>query len=72
MTAAQPKTKNQITKEKPPTQETEMPTTTKEKQRNTAELEKQQLINQANDYMNSKQWPRKQTKRRMKADELQK
>ena len=34
----------------------EIPPPTHEEQIASAELEKQQLINQANDYMNSKQW----------------
>ena len=35
-----------------------------------AELEKQQLINQANNYMNSKQWPGKAAIGRLKGEEL--
>lgn len=48
----------------------EIPPPTHEEQIAAAELEKQQLINQANDYMNSKQWPGKAAIGRLKGDEL--
>ncbi|EFR17832.1 tail fiber assembly protein, partial [Escherichia coli] len=49
---------------------TEIPPPTHEEQIAAAELEKQQLINQANDYMNSKQWPGKAAIGRLKGEEL--
>ncbi|MHA5280092.1 tail fiber assembly protein [Escherichia coli] len=48
----------------------DIPPPTHEEQIAAAELEKQQLINQANDYMNSKQWPGKAAIGRLKGDEL--
>ncbi|EON5958244.1 tail fiber assembly protein, partial [Escherichia coli] len=48
----------------------EIPPPTHEEQIAAAELEKQQLINQANDYMNSKQWPGKAAIGRLKGEEL--
>ncbi|STL19566.1 CPS-53 (KpLE1) prophage protein [Escherichia coli] len=48
----------------------EIPPPTPEEQIAAAELEKQQLINQANDYMNSKQWPGKAAIGRLKGEEL--
>ncbi|EFA7698286.1 tail fiber assembly protein, partial [Escherichia coli] len=48
----------------------EIPPPTYEEQIAAAELEKQQLINQANDYMNSKQWPGKAAIGRLKGEEL--
>ena len=48
----------------------EIPPPTHEEQIAAAEQEKQQLINQANDYMNSKQWPGKAAIGRLKGEEL--
>ena len=48
----------------------EIPPPTHEEQIAAAELKKQQLINQANDYMNSKQWPGKAAIGRLKGEEL--
>ena len=49
----------------------DIPPPTHEEQIAAAELEKQQLINQANNYMNSKQWPGKAAIGRLKDDELE-
>ncbi|EOC0421579.1 tail assembly chaperone [Cronobacter sakazakii] len=46
------------------------PEPTHEEQTAMADLEKQSLINQANEYMNSKQWPGKAAIGRLKGDEL--
>lgn len=48
----------------------EIPPPTHEEQITAAEQEKQQLINQANDYMNSKQWPGKAAIGRLNGEEL--
>ena len=48
----------------------EIPPPTHEEQITAAEQEKQQLINQANDYMNSKQWHGKAAIGRLKGGEL--
>lgn len=48
----------------------EIPPPTHEEQIAAAELEKQQLINQVNEYINSKQWPGKSVLGRLKDDEL--
>lgn len=48
----------------------EIPPPTHEEQIAAAELKKQQLINQANDYMNSKQWAGKAAIGRLKGEEL--
>ncbi len=48
----------------------DIPPPTHEEQIAAAELKKQQLINQANEYMNSKQWPGKAAIGRLKGDEL--
>ncbi|HDP8063020.1 TPA: tail fiber assembly protein [Escherichia coli] len=48
----------------------DIPPPTHEEQIAAAELKKQQLINQANDYMNSKQWPGKAAIGRLKGEEL--
>ncbi|EIF9806307.1 tail fiber assembly protein [Escherichia coli] len=48
----------------------DIPPPTHEEQIAAAELEKQQLINQVNEYMNSKQWPGKAAIGRLKDDEL--
>lgn len=46
------------------------PEPTHEEQIVLADLEKQNIINQANEYMNSKQWPGKAAIGRLKGDEL--
>ncbi|MDD8621838.1 tail fiber assembly protein [Escherichia coli] len=48
----------------------EIPPPTHEEQIAAAELEKQQLINQVNGYINSKQWPGKAAIGRLKGEEL--
>ena len=48
----------------------DIPPPTHEEQIAAAELEKQQLINQVNEYINSKQWPGKSVLGRLKDDEL--
>ncbi|HAH9739632.1 TPA: tail fiber assembly protein [Escherichia coli] len=48
----------------------EIPPPTHEEQIAAAELEKQQLINQVNEYINSKQWPGKAAIGRLKGEEL--
>ena len=48
----------------------DIPPPTHEEQIAAAELKKQQLINQANDYMNSKQWAGKAAIGRLKGEEL--
>ncbi|EPF4420703.1 tail fiber assembly protein [Escherichia coli] len=48
----------------------EIPPPTHEEQISAAELEKQQLINQVNGYINSKQWPGKAAIGRLKGEEL--
>ncbi|HAM7310049.1 TPA: tail fiber assembly protein, partial [Escherichia coli] len=48
----------------------DIPPPTHEEQIAAAELEKQQLINQVNEYINSKQWPGKAAIGRLKDEEL--
>ncbi|WP_162733420.1 tail fiber assembly protein, partial [Escherichia coli] len=48
----------------------DIPPPTHEEQIAAAELKKQQLINQVNEYINSKQWPGKSVLGRLKDDEL--
>ena len=48
----------------------DIPPPTHEEQIAAAELKKQQLINQVNEYMNSKQWPGKAAIGRLKGEEL--
>ncbi|EBZ1621346.1 tail fiber assembly protein [Salmonella enterica subsp. enterica serovar Pomona] len=48
----------------------DIPPPTHEEQIAAAELEKQQLINQVNEYINSKQWPGKAAIGRLKGEEL--
>ncbi|HDD8993728.1 TPA: tail fiber assembly protein, partial [Escherichia coli] len=48
----------------------EIPPPTHEEQIAAAELKKQQLINQSNEYMNTKQWPGKAAIGRLKGEEL--
>ena len=48
----------------------DIPPPTHEEQIAAAELEKQQLIDQVNEYINSKQWPGKAAIGRLKGDEL--
>ena len=48
----------------------DIPPPTREEQIASAETKKQQLINQANEYMNSKQWPGKAAIGRLKGEEL--
>lgn len=48
----------------------DIPPPTHEEQIAAAELEKQQLIDHANEYINSKQWPGKAAIGRLKGDEL--
>ena len=48
----------------------DIPPPTREEQIASAATKKQQLINQANDYMNSKQWPGKAAIGRLKGEEL--
>ncbi|EMZ6148822.1 tail fiber assembly protein [Escherichia coli] len=49
---------------------TDIPPPTREEQIASAETKKQQLINQANDYMNSRQWVGKAAIGRLKGEEL--
>ncbi|HBE3161876.1 TPA: tail fiber assembly protein [Escherichia coli] len=48
----------------------DIPPQTREEQIASAETKKQQLINQANEYINSKQWPGKASIGRLKGEEL--
>ncbi|HAN7856902.1 TPA: tail fiber assembly protein [Escherichia coli] len=48
----------------------DIPPPTREEQIASAETKKQQLINQANEYINSKQWPGKASIGRLKGEEL--
>lgn len=48
----------------------DIPALTKEELVAAAEMEKQSRVNQANDYMNGKQWPGKAALGRLKGDEL--
>ncbi|EME5227045.1 tail fiber assembly protein [Escherichia coli] len=48
----------------------DIPPPTREEQIASAETKKQQLINQANEYINSKQWPGKAAIGRLKGEEL--
>lgn len=48
----------------------DIPPPTREEQIASAETKKQQLINQVNEYMNSKQWPGKAAIGRLKGEEL--
>ncbi|EFN3864327.1 tail fiber assembly protein [Escherichia coli] len=48
----------------------DVPPPTREEQIASAETKKQQLINQANDYMNSRQWAGKAAIGRLKGEEL--
>ena len=48
----------------------DVPPPTREEQIASAETKKQQLINQANEYINSKQWPGKASIGRLKGEEL--
>lgn len=48
----------------------DIPALTKEELIASAEMEKQSRINQANDYMNSKQWPGKAALGRLKGDDM--
>ena len=48
----------------------DIPPPTREEQIASAEIKKQQLINQANEYINSKQWPGKASIGRLKGEEL--